>query len=182
MRDTLYLIDNQVKLDIESCIYDSSHNVYHVRFAGKNTIYHYNTQRLLIYKYKTTYLPPFVSVKYKDSGAYMNGVKQVYEYTYSRFFSQKKCWCINDQYYYTDESILVDNACPTPQSISAFFYIKELSKYGLKSDDGHELLAHYFNRIEHIDPNSLLEHYLVADKHYNPKIHPITPVAIFPFG
>ena len=59
MLHELYLIDNQIRLDIESCIYDLQNKVYKIRFPKKDTIYSYKEERVAIFKYNATYLFPF---------------------------------------------------------------------------------------------------------------------------
>lgn len=182
MLHELYLIDNQIRLDIESCIYDLQNKVYKIRFPKKDTIYSYKEERVAIFKYNATYLFPFVSVKYKDTNTIMTGVEQVVEYKCNKYFSTLKCWCVNERHYYTDEKIIVDTSCKTQQSKNAFQYLNALSKFGLKSEDGHELLTGQYKKIRNIESNSLLEHYLTANSQYNAHIIAITNTPIFPFG
>lgn len=181
MKEILYYIDNQQR-EIESCTFDEQRKVYKIKFPKRDTIYSYKIDRVDIYRYNAVYLTPFVNVKYNDTGNLMNGVSQVVEYACNHYFSQKLCWCINEQHYYTEDKITVTHSCNTKKSKSVFYYLRALAKFGLKLEDGTELLSEQYNKIQTIDLNSPLEHYLIANPEYNPKKPAITTNPIFPFG
>lgn len=181
MQDVIYTIDNH-KRDVESCTYDSAKRVYKVKFAKSDTYYYYKKDRLTIYNKEKTHTAPYVTVRYKDSGEYMSGVNKVTVYASYEYFNMKQSWVINDVSFYTDDKVQVETSCITEASRNAYEYLKALSKYGLRTEDGDELLANQYNKIQSIALNSLLEHYLLAYKPYNPSKIPVVDTPIFPFG
>lgn len=175
----MFIIKGEIKDDIISYKYDNvTHRILIIFQSGRSYLYGYTNVKILS---DPSLIDHEKYLFYKVNGIVFNNIKEVYEFTddstryYRIFFENGSCKSYKDS-----EIAISENIINNKEIGSLFDYFKKAAHYNdLKTDEGTVILGSIYDKIQYIDPCSVLADYLkgeVANKK-SPSLNPV-----FPFG
>lgn len=175
LRKEMIIIDNKIRDDVNSCIFDYQTNKFVIKFNGSNKKYNYSFEKVKCLNYP-------ISLKLENYFFYVNNkllkdVKEIYEFNY-----------LNENYYriflkdnkhkslYMDEFKMVNKA-----SGNIIKYMKDIATLtSLTTDDGKKILCNQMEKIKIDNLDTALANYLQMSSDTSNRNN--NEILIFPFG
>lgn len=175
----IFIIKGEIKDEVVSYKYDHETNRIWITYqSGKSYPYVYANVKILS---DPTLIDHEKYLFYRINGIVFNNIKEVYEFTdgftrYYRLFFENGSF----KSYKESELAITENLINEKKTGGLFEYYKEAAHYSdLKTDEGTVILGSIYDKIQYIDPRSVLADYLkgeIGNENY------FTVNAVFPFG
>ena len=178
-KKNMIIIKGEIKDDVVSYKYDHDpHRIWITFQSGGSYPYGYANVKILS---DPSLIDHEKYLFYRINGIVFNNIKEVYEFTdgftrYYRLFFENGSF----KSYKESELAITENLINDKKTGGLFEYYKKAAHFSaLKTDEGTVILGNNYDKIQYIDPRSVLADYLKGET-VKKKITSVN--AVFPFG
>ena len=158
LKEQLIIINNKDRTDFVDSIFYNGKGKYQVIFKNSFKVYYYTYPNIHVFNSPKKIDLTATIVIYK--GQQINNVDLALNFD-SRYIKIFFKHSNRSQIYYISELEFVKSTLSNPKAMNCFDYLKEISKItSIKTDDNKLLLTDQYEKMETINPNSVLSKYL----------------------